>query len=196
MLDSARRDPPVTRAQQQTKALEALLKRALKPLGFSKTGHNWRLETEETVVVVNLQKSPWSHDYYLNIGALVRTIDDGSRTYGGSRPSVVDCHFRIRLEDLFPDKPAPDKVVADARQKILDLLDFNAMGPAHARRMKKLASIIDERLLPFLELCKTEAGIRKAIVDVLGFWYMTTPALRKRLKIPEALHGSARQYRK
>lgn len=173
---------------------EALLKRAFKPFGFSKNGLNWRLETPETVVVVNLQKSSWSHDYYLNIGALVRSIDDGSRTYGGSKPSVVDCHFRIRLEDLFPDKPAPGKVIDAARRKIHDLLDFNEAGPAHAQRMENLAHIIDEHLLPFLELCKTEAGIRKAIVEVLGFWYMTTPALRKRLNIPETLYGSARRY--
>lgn len=183
------------RTNDAVREFEALLQRAFKQRGFSKSGRNWHLETAETVVVVNLQKSPWSHDYYLNIGALVRSIDDGSRTYGGSKPSVVDCHFRIRLEDLFPDKPAPGKVVDAARQAIHDLLDFNEIGTAHAQRMEKLAQIVDDRLLPFLELCKTEAGIRKAIVDVLGFWYMTTPALRKRLKIPEKLYGSARKYR-
>lgn len=173
-----------------------LLTEALRSKAFRKSGRNWHLETAETVVVVNLQKSPWSHDYYLDIGALVRSIDDGSRTYGGSKPSVVDCHFRIRLEDFFPDKPAPERIVDAARQQILNLLDFNAMGPGHARRMDKLAQIVDERLLPFVELCRTEAGIRKAIVEVLGFWYMTTPVLRKRLKIPEELYGSARVRRR
>lgn len=102
----------------------------------------------------------------------------------------------VDLAGLLTEALALGKVVDAERQKILDLLDFNAMGPGHARRMDKLTRIFDERLLPFLEHCKTEAGIRKAIVEVLGFWHMTSVALRKRLKIPEALYGSARRNRK
>ena len=176
--------------------LVQLFKEILKPLGYRKHRRAWYLDAPETVVIVDLQRSSWSESYTLNLGALVKAIDDGERAYGGPRPNLVDCHIRYTLDELFPDPPRRPAKIKPERARVHLLLrpDYVEIDPG--QRAKELRQIVDERMLPFLDLYKTEARIRKAIVDVLGFWGMANGDLRDHLGIPKELFGSTRVRRR
>jgi len=40
----------------------------LKPNGFKKKGNYWRLDGDELIKIINLQKSQWGNQYYINFG--------------------------------------------------------------------------------------------------------------------------------
>lgn len=172
--------------------LVQFFKEILKPLGYRKHRRAWYLDAPETVVIVDLQRSSWSESCKINLGAFVKALDTGERAFGGPRPNIVDCQVRYTLDELFPDPPKrPAKITPErARIHLLLHLDIATVDPQ--TRAKELRQIVEERMLRFLELYKTEAGIRKAIVDVLGFWGMVNGDLRDRLGIPMELFGSTR----
>jgi hypothetical protein len=70
--------------------LESALHAVLKPLGFRKRARTWRLERPEVISVVNLQKSSWGDDFYLNLGVFLK--GDGAVR----QPAEKDCHIRWR----------------------------------------------------------------------------------------------------
>jgi hypothetical protein len=76
------------------KPFEAAIARVLKPLGYRKRGATWHLDREDVISVVNLQKSQWGDDLYLNLGIYLKR--------GGEelRPAEARCHVRCRLTSL------------------------------------------------------------------------------------------------
>lgn len=178
--------------------LVQFFKEILKPLGYRKYRRAWYLDAPETVVIVDLQRSSWSESYTLNLGALVKAIDDGERAYGGPRPNIVDCHIRYTLDELFPEPPKRPARITPERARVHSVLDIEFTGTTNDPRQRaaELKKIVDERLLPFLELYKTEAGIRIIVFDVLGFWNLGGWQLKERLGIPEEFSSSTRVRRK
>ena len=76
----------------------------LKALGFKRSSSTWRKDQEESIAVLNIQKSSWGGGtYYVNIGVYFRAL--GSE----SAPTENRCHVQTRLEP----PPAP----ADAVEK-------------------------------------------------------------------------------
>lgn len=178
--------------------LVQFFKDILKPRGFKKHRRAWYLDTPETVIIVDLQRSSWSECYTLNLGVLVKSIDTGKRAYGGPRPNIVDCHLRYDLSDLFPEPPKRPAKITPERARVHELLDIELAGSDidPQQRVQELKRIVDERLLPFLGLYKTEAGIRKIVMEVLGFWGMGWWKLREHLGIPQELIGTTRVRRR
>ena len=76
------------------KALEQAVARVLKPLGYTKRAATWHLDREQVISVVNLQKSQWGEDWYLNLGVYVKALGDENR------PAEARCHIRCRAETL------------------------------------------------------------------------------------------------
>ena len=172
----------MTRAQQQTKALEALFTQALRPKGYRRDGRTWRLDTPETTVVVNLQKSRWSDAYDINLGALIKSLPDPpDRPRNRARPSIVDCHYCVRVDDLFHDKQHKEDSVSPRQATVRALLDFNALKIDVEKRTLGLQVIMRERMLPFLELCQTERGIETIVKEWGDPSYMMHWQLRDRL---------------
>lgn len=50
------------------KALITLFDSILKPIGFKRKNNYWILDSKDFSKVINLQKSNWSHLYYINYG--------------------------------------------------------------------------------------------------------------------------------
>lgn len=171
------------------KDLERLIHEYLKPLGFRKTARTWRRDAPETIVVVNLQRSQWSDAYYVNLGAMVKSVgDDPSYTRNRIRPRIVDCHYRIRVDDLLRGKPVPPAKISLEQARMHALLNFDLSSVDPVVREIELRAVIKQRVIPFLELCQSESGIRVAIIDMLRSSYMTTPSLRERLNIPMVIN--------
>lgn len=174
---------------ERKKQLVDILQQELRPSGFRKDGSNWRLDTPETIVVVNLQKSRWSDAYDINLGTLVKSLPDlPDRPRNHARPSIVDCHYCVRFDDLFHEKQQGEESVSPRQAMVRALLDFNALKIDTAKRTIGLQSIFRERMLPFLELCRTERGIEKIVKEWGDPSYLMHWQLRDRLglKLPPA----------
>ena len=72
------------------KELERAITCVLKPLGYRKQSATWHRDRERVVSVVNLQKSQWGDDWYLNLGVYLKALG------GESRPAENQCHIRCR----------------------------------------------------------------------------------------------------
>lgn len=83
-------------------AISSLLKDALaaplRTLGFVKKSNNWYLETEETILVVNLQKSQYGEQYYVNCGVTLKSFG------GDPFPKEHLCDIRFRLSSVVPSE--------------------------------------------------------------------------------------------
>ena len=76
------------------KALEQVVARVLKPLGFTKRAATWHRDGEALIAVLNLQKSQWSEDLYLNLGVYLKALGDETR------PPESRCHVRCRAATI------------------------------------------------------------------------------------------------
>ena len=69
----------------------------LKTHGFKKKSNSWYLDNEECVSVVNLQKSQYGDQFYINLGIAFKTL--GTVDF----PAAYKCHVQFRLEEAIPD---------------------------------------------------------------------------------------------
>jgi len=171
------------------KDLEKLLTSLLRPLGFRRERRNWRLDLPEMIQVVNLQRSQWSNSFYLNIGVFVKALqNEPDPVHNPAKPSDVDCHFQARLGDLFPGPPVPPTKISAEQIRLHELLDLEDRRIDPTARESELRAMIEHRMLPFLELCRSEAGILSAIKRKLAPGYTLYWPLRDRLglKLPVA----------
>lgn len=123
---------------------------ALKDAQFQRKASVWYRDLEETVTVVDVQKSNFGEQYYINLGVLVKNVPP---THGAKVPPKENqCHIRVRIEALKPNE-------AEHLKRILDLEDtsISAIERRHAT-----ARAIADIALPFLIQCSTRASIRHA----------------------------------
>ncbi len=88
--------------------LESVIAPRLKSLGFRKKARTWWRDRDETIQVVNLQKSPYSERLHVNLGIYVRVL--GTDT----SPSERHCQIRARLETVAPEACWNDVVSLEA----------------------------------------------------------------------------------
>jgi hypothetical protein len=84
------------------KVLEAQITSVLKPLTYTKRGGTWHRDRGKIISVVNLQKSRWGDDFYLNVGVYLKQLG------GEERPPESRCHVRCRAETLAGMPKLPD----------------------------------------------------------------------------------------
>jgi hypothetical protein len=89
------------------KVLEGRIASVLKPLGYTKRAGTWHRDHGKLISVVNLQKSQWGDDFYLNLGVYLKQL--GSENH----PAESRCHIRCRAEALagMPKLPGQTKEV-------------------------------------------------------------------------------------
>jgi hypothetical protein len=123
---------------------------ALKGAEFRRKSSTWYRDLHETVLVVDVQKSNFGEQYYVNLGVLVKglPVPDG----GKLPPKENQCHIRLRIEALKHDEE-------DQLKQILNLED-GSIGAAD--RKQGIARAIVRIALPFLMQCSTRAGIKDA----------------------------------
>ena len=172
------------------KDIERLLSQFLRPEGFRKKGKSWYLDTPEVVVFVNLQRSQWGKTYYLNFGALVKSIrNEPYPIRDRTRPKPGESHYTIRIQDLFPGRPIPPAKVTPDWMRTHALLDFYSPVYDAEEREQEQSKIFEERLVPFLRLCRTESGVKKAIMEMVRSSHGTSGVLRDHLDIPLGAWG-------
>ena len=73
-------------------SFKSQLKAPLKAAGFRKTGSTWRRASHTSVAVLNVQKSQWGPEHYINLGVYYFSL--GSDT----SPPENRCHVRERAQ--------------------------------------------------------------------------------------------------
>lgn len=66
----------------------------LREHGFTRRKKTWYRREEETILLVNLQKSDVGEDFYINLGILIRRLSENPA------PKVSECHIMERLESI------------------------------------------------------------------------------------------------
>jgi hypothetical protein len=133
-------------ATMDRKTLKQAIGKILEAHGFRRKGQSWYLQHPDVVGVIELQKSDLSECYYMNIGFLVRSLDP-SHEY----PPERLCHWRYRVEAIFPEMHIPVR---------RDLLSLGEEAD-DAERIEELQKFLTERVAPFVASIRTVDDIRK-----------------------------------
>jgi Domain of unknown function (DUF4304) len=122
--------------------LQLALEDVLSPAGFSSKGDSWFRRMDETVEVVNLQKSQYGRQYYLNYGIWFRALGEESF------PKEERCHIRLRAG-----------AIVSSEAQLGRLLNLES-GVADVERRSEFANLLTREFLPFADACRTVKGIR------------------------------------
>lgn len=82
---------------ENEKVILGIMSRIMKEFGFRKKRSTWYRENEEVIMVVNLQRSTWGKYFYLNVGVLIKALNNTKD------PPEHKCHIRDRIEENGPD---------------------------------------------------------------------------------------------
>ncbi|WP_437483775.1 DUF4304 domain-containing protein [Sorangium sp. So ce1014] len=123
---------------------------ALKSAQFLRKSGTWYRNVEETVLIVDVQRSNFGQQYYINLGIFVKGL---AQQLTKLPPKESECHIRLRLESLMPEAEE------QASQALLDLENISI---GFDERQIRIREAIDSVALPFLLQCSTRAGICEA----------------------------------
>lgn len=121
---------------------------ALSAYDFKKKSDNWFCHKDETVLLVNLQKSNYGGQFYLNCGVLIKALSNVEF------PKEENCHIRFRLHH--------DDIGSPESQSEF-LLDLENESITDDRRVIELTNLINSYVIPILEKCSTIKGVSEII---------------------------------
>jgi hypothetical protein len=130
-----------------TNPIRLALEAVLSGEGFSRRGDSWYRRSDEVVEVVNLQKSQYGNQYYINYALWLTALGDATF------PKEEKCHIRMRV----------DITMTDAEQ-FACLLDLETDMPADERRIT-IAALLTSKFKPFADRCRSLAGLRELFAD-------------------------------
>jgi hypothetical protein len=102
----------------------------------------WAVESEDVIGMIELQRSPVAHRYFVNIAWWIKPLA------AGGQPTFNRSHVRMRVAD---DRPAGTEAI-DA---VLDF-SFPLADPVRAERLERL---MEATVLPFLVSGLTLTGL-------------------------------------
>jgi len=118
----------------QPKILTDVIDSQLKPAGFKRKASTWYKANTDTIVLLNLQKSSYGPQYYINIAVWLRAFGDVDT------PKENECHIRLRWESIVP-----------GNEKHLErLLDLENGSLSDAARISEIELLVRNHVLPFL----------------------------------------------
>jgi len=120
-----------------------ILDRVLVRHGFKRKATIWFADKPETIVVVNLQKSQWGEQYYVNLAVWVKALGETK-----SPPKEHLCHVRTRLTSLADDR-------------LEKALDLSSERFSESERDQIVERQLLEAALPFLAECETVEGLAR-----------------------------------
>lgn len=115
----------------------------MKGAGFSKKSGSWYRTTDDVITVVQLQKSQYGLQYYVNIALWLRPLGEATA------PKEQVCHVRTRLSGL----------VGNEEGQLEALLDLDVPMP-DGERAEKLRTFLNAHLGPALEAVASLDSLR------------------------------------
>lgn len=156
-----------------TSAFATQLAPDLKMRGYKKSGPTWRRKKDDTIQVLNLQKSQWGDSFYVNIGLYLIALGEEEQ------PTEYRCHVRCRAERLMPEE----------HFEFRGLLDFTT-ALADSDRYTRIRALIAQYPLAWLDANSTEAALRSTLKDrTKGFFVHVRVWERLGLGTPAKVRG-------
>ncbi len=115
-----------------------------KKAGMTKKAGSWYLSREETILVLDLQKSNYASRYFLNLAVWLRAIAPAGF------PKEQSCHIRTRLSRLVSESERVDR-----------LLDVEWVK-AHPDALDELGSLLDTAVASFASATASLDSLRSA----------------------------------
>lgn len=121
-------------------------------LGFTRKSNNWTRASAEVSQVINLQKSNYGRQYYINLGFLPKEMTQDAGAY--AHPRHEKCPIRLRIDDILPN---PAHEIAET----LDLEKEIFTPDDRAKRVREFMVCI----APTLDRLLTIEGLRRAYAE-------------------------------
>lgn len=105
----------------EKKHFVGILNDMLRPLGFKRKSNNWINEEFEIILIVNLQKSNYGNNYYINYGYILKSIPlDGIYMHVSNRLCSSNPDIRININELLDfDNEIKDEIREFELKKII-----------------------------------------------------------------------------
>lgn len=134
------------------KLFSSFLNDSLAPEGFKKQGAFWRLVRDEIISVVNVQKSKYDDEFFLNLGFWIREIGPDEVC-----PKVEQCHVQGRAEAIFP-----------SYEKSVRRLHSSVNGSDDSESIIGLKNFLINELVPFIHQGHTQAKLAELVKKTNG----------------------------
>jgi hypothetical protein len=115
----------------------------LKSAGFTGKSGSWYLSSDESTVVLNLQKSDFDEKFYVNFGVWLQNL--GAVDF----PSENKCHIQARLTSLFPDNA--------------EAVDRACKVGGSTEDFATFAEFLEKEVVPFCNDCLRAEGLRSKL---------------------------------
>lgn len=131
-----------------SKLVKEALGAPLKEAGFKKKSDSWYWANDEVVLLVNLQKSQYGDQYYVNCGVAMKSL--GAAEF----PKEHHCHIRFRLTAVVSEEEA---------KEIESVFDLENESFSYQQRKEEVSRLIRDIALPILQGCSSESGIAETV---------------------------------
>ncbi|MBA1158656.1 DUF4304 domain-containing protein [Microvirga mediterraneensis] len=167
-LDSLSKEEREIAVKELRQAFDA----RLRPHGFKRDALTWRLLTPDAVCLVNIQKSAGGGRVYVNLGILLRWIEDIQD------PKEYECHLRSRIAGLCPPDLEPR----------LDTVSYTDIF-SKSERLSLLVDALEQFAIPaMLGMATREAhhkfleSYENAPTRASGAWGLAQPAVIQKFR--------------
>ncbi len=130
------------------KLLIEALSEPLKKAGFKKRSDSWYWSNDEVVLLINLQKSQYGDQYYVNGGVALKLL--GAVEF----PKEHHCHIRFRLTGV---------VSEEEKKEIVSVFDLENESLSNQHRKEEASRLIKDIALPILQGCLSKSGIVETV---------------------------------
>ena len=133
-----------------------------KPYGFKQSGNNWKYEYNEITKIINLQKSLYSKQYYVNYGYIINKLklDDMKMHVFNGLGNIDEIENKKIIESLNLENNINDeKRKIDLEEILKDLL--NKMNLINSVEDIKKELLSRQTLNDIPTIVKDQLGIRK-----------------------------------
>lgn len=131
------------------KFLESVFGAPLSVQGFKKKASTWYRQLEGILQVVNLQKSSWGMQFYVNLCF----VPAGMEIEGMPTPKQHKCPIWIRLEAAFPEQ----------KEEIEKVFELEASTISEQDKAEEVVRLVNELVLPFMARMKDTFSLREAV---------------------------------
>lgn len=155
-----------------------LLDQQLSHVGFMRRGRRlWWRTFDGITTLVGLEKSPWGHQYHLEVGFILRNVPGVFGKRVNASPKVHHAHVRLCGETLYPGW----REVSAKDLPLNQWLDVEGELDRSVR-LENIGRFVSERLMPLLTRCTTSEELVRmyrqglltaAIVHQNAIHYMT-----------------------
>lgn len=119
-----------------------------KDAGYEKKSGAWYRRADEVIAAVDLQKSQYGPQYYVNVSFWLRALGDDLY------PKTWKSHIQLRLGSMPGVEPERAERLLDLEQDVPD-----------EQRVEDLAGLLAEAVVPVVERGATLEGLRSLVDD-------------------------------